>query len=153
MIHVCDFPSSCRTSAAASVLSSAASILTGVPTLLEPSSPPPPVRPVSVLLVGDARSAPRSRVPSSTVWTLSRTPATVAPGVLTVRGQLNLSLNLLILFNLVNSLYLLCLRPQAFKITFLPPLKVQNAFPKVTFPPWLHPVKIWLHTMTGWSFK
>ena len=28
-------------------------------------------------------------------------------------------------------------------------LKVHNVFPKVTFPPWLHPVKIWLHTLSG----
>ena len=28
-------------------------------------------------------------------------------------------------------------------------LKVHNVFPKVTFPPWLHPVKIWLHTVSG----
>ena len=26
-------------------------------------------------------------------------------------------------------------------------LKVHNVFPKVTFPLWLHPVKIWLHTV------
>ena len=26
-------------------------------------------------------------------------------------------------------------------------LKIHNLFPKVTFPPWLHPVKIWLHTV------
>ena len=28
-------------------------------------------------------------------------------------------------------------------------LKVHNVFPKVTFPPWIHPVKIWLHTGSG----
>ena len=28
-------------------------------------------------------------------------------------------------------------------------LKVHNVFPKVTFPPWLHPVKIWLQTVSG----
>ena len=28
-------------------------------------------------------------------------------------------------------------------------LKVHNVFLKVTFPPWLHPVKIWLHTVSG----
>ena len=28
-------------------------------------------------------------------------------------------------------------------------LKVHNVFPKVTFPPWIHPVKIWLHTVSG----
>ena len=27
--------------------------------------------------------------------------------------------------------------------------KVHKVFPKVTFPPWLHPVKIWLHTVSG----
>ena len=27
-------------------------------------------------------------------------------------------------------------------------LKVHNVFPKVTFPPWLHPVKIWLQTVS-----
>ena len=27
-------------------------------------------------------------------------------------------------------------------------LKVHNVLPKITFPPWLHPVKIWLHTMS-----
>ena len=27
-------------------------------------------------------------------------------------------------------------------------LKVHNMFPKVTFAPWLHPVKIWLHTVS-----
>ena len=27
-------------------------------------------------------------------------------------------------------------------------LKVHNVFPKITFPPWLHPVKIWLHTLS-----
>ena len=30
-----------------------------------------------------------------------------------------------------------------------PCLKVHNVFPQVTFPPWLHPVKIWLHTVSG----
>ena len=28
-------------------------------------------------------------------------------------------------------------------------LKVHNIFPKVTFPRWLHPLKIWLHTVGG----
>ena len=27
--------------------------------------------------------------------------------------------------------------------------KVHKVFPKVTFPPWLHPVKIWVHTVSG----
>ena len=27
-------------------------------------------------------------------------------------------------------------------------LKVHNVFPKVTFPPWLHPMKILLHTVS-----
>ena len=30
-----------------------------------------------------------------------------------------------------------------------PLLKVHNVFPKVTFAPWLHPVKIWLHIVSG----
>ena len=28
-------------------------------------------------------------------------------------------------------------------------LKVHNVFPKVTCPPWLRPVKIWLQTVSG----
>ena len=27
-------------------------------------------------------------------------------------------------------------------------LKVHNVFPKITLPPWLHPVKIWFHTVS-----
>ena len=29
------------------------------------------------------------------------------------------------------------------------PLKVHNVFPKVTFPPWLHPLRIWCQTVSG----
>ena len=30
-----------------------------------------------------------------------------------------------------------------------PSLKVHKIFPKVSFPPWLHPVKIWRQTVSG----
>ena len=44
--------------------------------------------------------------------------------------------------------------PQMFKyllgkLAFVQSLKVHNVFPKVTFPPWLHPVKIWLQSVSG----
>ena len=34
------------------------------------------------------------------------------------------------------------------RITFL---KVRNVFLKVTFSPWVHPVKIWLHTVSRYN--
>ena len=40
-----------------------------------------------------------------------------------------------------------CLLNQSALMMFV--LKVHNIFPKVTFPPWLHPVKIRLHTVSG----
>ena len=32
-------------------------------------------------------------------------------------------------------------------------LKVHNVFPNVIFPPWLHPVKIWLHIVEKHKFQ